>query len=244
MNNKIDAVVTKINELHHLIENTLWQSVMDAKEIGRLLTAQKEVLRHGDFLPWIQANCCFSERTARNYMAIFKFQCKLANVADLHDAYKQIESLEEQERWSESQLARQRIDEFNSTGKKPEGWRRGTDDKLAEEVRNQQERLKVLQEELKQEVAEEQARRKASKPEPVDFTEINKIVGKVVEQAARRAEFKERIRISHEGKDDQFAEALMDYLDELPDDSRRIEACYNIIKVAKGVANQLQQATA
>ena len=177
-------------------------------------------------------------------MAIFKFQCKLANVADLHDAYKQIESLEEQERWSESQLARQRIDEFNSTGKKPEGWRRGTDDKLAEEVRNQQERLKVLQEELKQEVAEEQARRKASKPEPVDFTEINKIVGKVVEQAARRAEFKERIRISHEGKDDQFAEALMDYLDELPDDSRRIEACYNIIKVAKGVANQLQQATA
>ena len=28
--------------------------------------------------------------------------------------------------------------------------------------------------------------------------------------------------------------------DELDDDSRRIEACYNIIKVCKGIANDLQ----
>ena len=97
---------------------------------------------------------------------------------------------------------------------------------------------------FREQIAAEQARRKAEKPEPVDFASINNLVREAAEQSARREAFKERIRISHEGKDDQFADALIDYLDELPNDSRRIEACHNIIKIAKGVANQLHQVSA
>ena len=44
------------------------------------------------------------------------------------------------------------------------------------------------------------------------------------------------------GKDDPFIDAILDYLDELEDDNRRIEACYNIIKLVKGgIAVDLQR---
>jgi hypothetical protein len=234
----------ELNRLHREIEDKLRSTVQDAIRAGEILSKVKEQLRHGDILPWIKTNCNFSRQTADNYIRLFQYQSKLPSVSNLQEAYKKVETLEEQAKLTEEQRARQRVEEFTSTGNKPEGWRRGTDDKLAEEEKKKKERLRQMQKEVEQEVAEEQARRKAAKPEPVDFASINILVEKVAAQAAKREAFKERIRISHEGKDDHFMDALMDYLDELPDDSRRIEACINIIKVAKGVANQLQKVSA
>jgi hypothetical protein len=66
----------------------------------------------------------------------------------------------------------------------------------------------------------------------------------VIQHIAVRQQFKDRIRISHEGQADPFVDAIMDYLNGLPDDNRRIEACYNVIKVCKGIANQLQRSEA
>ena len=40
--------------------------------------------------------------------------------------------------------------------------------------------------------------------------------------------------------EDPFQNAILDYLEELADDNRRIEACYNIIKICKEIANSLQ----
>jgi hypothetical protein len=39
---------------------------------------------------------------------------------------------------------------------------------------------------------------------------------------------------------DPFQDALMDYLEGLENDSRRIESCYNIIKICKRIAVVLQ----
>jgi hypothetical protein len=66
-------------------------------------------------------------------------------------------------------------------------------------------------------------------------------ISQLSEQQAKRTSFKERIRLSDAGKEDVFIDALMDYLEELDDDNRRIEACYNIVKVAKNIAVELQQ---
>ena len=70
----------------------LTKSVKDARgrhlavivEIGGALRRAKELLGHGNFLPWLKAEFRWSERTARNYMSLAAhFQGKTANFADL-----------------------------------------------------------------------------------------------------------------------------------------------------------------
>ena len=70
----------------------LTKSVKDARgrhlavivEIGGTLRRAKELLGHGNFLPWLKAEVRWSERTARNYMSLAAhFQGKTANFADL-----------------------------------------------------------------------------------------------------------------------------------------------------------------
>jgi hypothetical protein len=51
------------------------------------------VYLHGDFLPWLQANCSFSDRTARRYMVLYGHHDKLDSVSDLQEAYQQIETM-------------------------------------------------------------------------------------------------------------------------------------------------------
>jgi len=45
--------------------------------------------------------------------------------------------------------------------------------------------------------------------------------------------FKKSIRLSAE-------DAIIDYIDGLNDDNRRIETCYDIVKICKHIANELQ----
>ena len=136
------------------------------------------------------------------------------------------------------------MDEYNRTGNKAAGWRRGTDDKLAQEEKDRGERIKKMQADLRHENAEWISQ---SGPQPSIASLVDEAKGLLMAQAEtlqKRQSFKEKIRVSHEGKDDPFVDAIMDYLDGLEDDSRRIEACHNIIKVCKGIANQLQKVPA
>jgi len=41
-------------------------------EIGRRLVEAKEMLEHGEWLPWLERETEFSERTAQNYMRVFR----------------------------------------------------------------------------------------------------------------------------------------------------------------------------
>lgn len=41
-------------------------------EIGRRLVEAKEMLQHGEWLPWLQKETEFSERSAQNYMKVFR----------------------------------------------------------------------------------------------------------------------------------------------------------------------------
>lgn len=58
----------------------------------------------------------------------------------------------------------------------------------------------------------------------------------------KRSDFKDKIRLSDDGKKDPFVDAIMDYLNDLGNDTRRIEACNNIIKVCRNVSVKLQKA--
>ncbi len=52
-------------------------------EIGRDLAEQKERLGHGHFLDWIAAEFNMSERSARNFMSVFRQFGETAKTADL-----------------------------------------------------------------------------------------------------------------------------------------------------------------
>jgi len=231
----------ELNRIHAGIESKMRSTVQDAIRAGEILAQVKERLPHGDFLPWIKLNCRFSQQSASNYMRLFEYRSKLPTVSNLQEAYRQVETLEAQERKTDDQKARERVATFVKTGNKPEGWRRGTDDKLAQEEIERDKRIKAEQERIKLESAKKEQTAQESKQEYDRlFNDAMKYVENATTSITKRMAFKERIRLSHEGVNDSFIDALMDYLDELDDDSRRIEACYNIIKVCKGIANDLQ----
>src|SRR5258708_12355795 len=77
----------KINTLHRAIVGSVESAIM----IGQILTEIKnEVLQHGQWLPWIEANLEFTNQTAGNYMRLFENRDKLQSkgTLSLSAAYK------------------------------------------------------------------------------------------------------------------------------------------------------------
>jgi hypothetical protein len=80
------------NEAHERIMSVLSNTVHDAIAIGKFLTEQKSILKHGEWLPWIAANLTFDRRTVTNYMRLFekRDQLKWETISHLTDAYRQL----------------------------------------------------------------------------------------------------------------------------------------------------------
>lgn len=80
-------LATAINEAHEKVQSTMRAGLEYARAAGNLLIEAKARLRHGEWLPWVKANCRPAERTARLYMQIAsqwdELQAKSATVADL-----------------------------------------------------------------------------------------------------------------------------------------------------------------
>ena len=78
----------EIRDLHGKIKGAVSECVKDAVRIGELLTLQKAQLDHGEWLPWIKAHCCFTDRWARSYMSLYEGRNKiqLTEVDGIHDA--------------------------------------------------------------------------------------------------------------------------------------------------------------
>ncbi len=81
--------------LHLSIEASLRRSVQDAIRLGELLSEQKAALPHGDFLPWIERELPFNERTAQRYMLLHRYKTKCDTLSDLQTAY-QVAQIEDQ----------------------------------------------------------------------------------------------------------------------------------------------------
>jgi hypothetical protein len=55
----IETAGKELDRLHRSIEGKLRSTVDDAIRAGEILTQVKGRLSHGDFLPWLKANCSF-----------------------------------------------------------------------------------------------------------------------------------------------------------------------------------------
>ena len=231
MNILANNSIHELNILHKNIEGKLKSTVQDAIMAGEILTNVKEKVAHGEFLPWIEKNLIFTRMTANNYMRVYEYKSKCITVLHLPEAYRLVAKLDSAKKQTESQKAFKRVQEFKKSGVKPEGWRKNTDDKIYQEEVERDERIKVHKERLKHEW-------NGKSEKDIIFDEM---LNGVMDKSKKRSSFKERIRLSFDGQKNSFIDALMDYLEELDDDNRRIEACNNIIKVARNINKELQR---
>ena len=236
-------IAEQINEKHTALISNTKLLISQAVEIGGLLSQVKENGKHGEFEQWLEQHIKFNTRTARNYLSVFKYQNQITGASNLTEAYKLIETLEAQKKKSETQNAYERVAEYRKTGKKPEGWRQHTDDKLAQEEEERDKRIDLMKQESLNRKQEEQSKAREREAEQVrieiDTDSLLKFFDHESEAVKKRTEFKEAIRLSAEGMQDPFQDALLDYLEGLENDSRRIEACHNIIKVCKRLAAKI-----
>ena len=171
-------------------------------------------------------------------MGVYQYKSKIITVVNLPEAYKQVKQLESAKKQTENQKAFKRVQDYVKSGIKPEGWRKNTDDKLYQEEKDRDERIRRFKERVE---ADKQAKESKKKDYKQDSKHFNEAISKLTSRVEERETFKEQIRISSEGKDNPFIDALIDYLQGLDDDNRRLEACHNIIKVAKSIAKELDR---
>jgi Protein of unknown function (DUF3102) len=85
--NSLAALAERIRAEHEATAAAMHRGCEHAIAAGRLLIEAKALLRHGEWLPWLQEHCQVSDRTARLYMRLARHAPELeANrqrVADL-----------------------------------------------------------------------------------------------------------------------------------------------------------------
>lgn len=62
----------RIREEYQACFKSIRQGVEHALKVGELLVQAKELVKHGDWEQWVEANCGFTTRTARRYTRAFK----------------------------------------------------------------------------------------------------------------------------------------------------------------------------
>jgi len=232
---------TRIIECHNGIHGSMKQALEYAFEAGQLLTEVKDEFNHGEFLPWLKENMPFSDKTAETYMKLHKHRCKIETVSNLQEAYRQIETIEQQEKQSEAKKQTERVRIFRETGVKPEGWRRGTDDKAVERKEREEQRREENFQKAKEQIKEQQEKREEwYEPEP-DQTEewIKDTIEEIQKEKEKHAHLNLSSYAENRNQDEMFY-AIEKYLNSFDGVSAQLEAAHNLIKKLKMIVNDLQ----
>ena len=189
-----------------------------------------------------------ARRTAYNWLERYvPEENKLLTYEELSEK----KTLEQQEKLSKQERERSLVSEYRKTGTKPAGWDRSLDYRVkkdAEAEVRQKERIEKERIEREQRAREYKERQEAviGNATKIDSTFADAFQAAAetfVAKTEERKTWKEKIRLSDGGKEDAFMDAIIDYMETLPNDNRRIEACSNIIKICRNISVELQQAT-
>jgi len=214
-----------INEQHKKLEIREQQLVNQATSIGAILFKVQEKCKHGTFGEWLKNNVCFSVQTAYKYISLFNYKEHISGSKNLTEAYKKVAVIMQKERQAENKKAEKRIAEYKKTGKKPEGWRQKTDDKLAAK----KEESPVIKKPEKKET--KNAAESVNKKQGVSVAYDKRLLIDRIKDHEKNAPV--------EQLDDSFNDILMDYLGGFTNNSRKIIACQNIIKMCRKVIDNL-----
>jgi Protein of unknown function (DUF3102) len=83
---RLDALAADIRREVDYAEEDFQSAVGHAIRAGQLLIEAKAQVRHGEWLPWLQANCPLGEREARNYMRLARNRQRVADLPSVRHA--------------------------------------------------------------------------------------------------------------------------------------------------------------
>ncbi len=66
----LDQLAVEIKREYEAAEASIRDSLMHAKAVGEMLMEVKDRLKHGEWMPWVQAHCQFSHSTALLYFNV------------------------------------------------------------------------------------------------------------------------------------------------------------------------------
>ena len=69
--NRLTHLAAEINAEHDAATGAFKKGCEHALRAGELLLEAKEQVKHGEWLPWLKANCHISQRSAQLYMKQF-----------------------------------------------------------------------------------------------------------------------------------------------------------------------------
>jgi hypothetical protein len=75
----LDNLAHRIDAEHHAVATALQSALAHAIIAGELLIEAKRRVEHGQWLPWLEANCSVPARTARHYMALARKRKRLCD---------------------------------------------------------------------------------------------------------------------------------------------------------------------
>ena len=189
-----------------------------AINIGEVLCVVQEKTDHGDFVKWLTDSVQIASTSAYRYIALFKHKEKVSGAKNLTDAYKKIEASMTVKKEKEKVQAEKRAEEYNKTGRKPEGWRKHTDDKLAKELKEQKE-------ETEEEIDTPSLPETATENEPEQETTEKR------QPLLRRDGTAKKPKSS----DELFIESIQDYIDDLSTPEKKVAMCRAIMKVCREI---------
>lgn len=96
-NNRLTVLAGEIKEADGRCRRGAEAAAAAAIEAGHKLIEAKELLQHGEWLPWLREHAGISERTARRYMQLARSGMEIGHVADLGIAGA-VESLSRRDR--------------------------------------------------------------------------------------------------------------------------------------------------
>jgi predicted HAD superfamily Cof-like phosphohydrolase len=240
MTNLSKSRTQEILKLHEGIVSSMRRSVADAIRIGELLTEAKADLDHGMFIPWIERELPFSERTARSYMLVFDHRDKTATVADLQSAYRIVERLETEAAQKERERKDRLIAEKQATGQKPEGWDRSVarEEKLRQEDAQFHERLDEAQREREEQTQEPTGDNGRTAP----AGRFEEVIAAILKEEPKHVDL-ELADMRANVKQGKVFSVLREYIDSFDGVSRQLEATYNLMRYLRRVAIELQPKT-
>jgi len=81
--NRLPVLAGEIRKAHADVQDAAKTAAQRAIDAGHALIEAKELVDHGQWLPWLRENCALADRTARLYMQIARSGVNSATVADL-----------------------------------------------------------------------------------------------------------------------------------------------------------------
>jgi hypothetical protein len=87
---ELEQLSTGIREAHEACERDAQSAVEWAIRCGELLTEAKARVKHGEWLPWLEANFPAHQNTASNYMRLASNSQRVVNSASVREALAEL----------------------------------------------------------------------------------------------------------------------------------------------------------